>query len=590
MIILNKKNKMPKHQIVVEDAETEAENKILNKDNVILTTCPKCFNIPLIQLIFNQTFKVKINCHCGYESTMELKEYLENLKKQKTEKKTCERLLQHLSKPAVKYCIQCQKWLCEECETNHALWIKNHQTISTQIQIETKCPLHHEDYEYFCFTCKKHFCFKCKSEHSEHNFKLLIEYLNENKINKIYDEFSHLVDDYMVNYLQTKEKIIAKLKNDIKLVEDAFAYNKSLNDSIFEFLKIIFDSFVLTRSTNYYTTTNIIRNSYFQLPKFPIAQQITEDFIQRFILFLKTNFISNVQVVNMDALTLQKKIEDSTINSLCLLQNGKLASCSLDKNIKIYNLQNFKCDMMISGHTEQVSYISQMDTGELLSCSEDKTIKIWSLYDTDYQCEGTLEGHSEWVYKVIPLNQERIASCSLDKTIRIWSATPPYNCIQIFTDHTAPVYSILELKGGESLVSGTSTGESCLKFWNLFVLKLEYTLNNVFCGWINSLFQYDDKMLLVGGEYCVVFVNIKNFKIEQLVRNKDLLFVRCFIKLRDGNLLLGCENGNAAVLNTKDYKIGFCEKIHNKGIKDMVVLGGMGFVTGADKEFKIWRY
>lgn len=580
---------MPKIVRLRRKKEAEKYEKALNDAD--LTLCPKCLRIPLIQLVFEKVHKIQISCSCGFIEKIDLDKYMKNTSMRKKSNPKCERVLSHYLREGILYCTQCRKWLCKECSVSHSLWIKNHEVVQVKSQLEKLCSEHGEEFEFFCITCKVHFCKECQEKHSSHDIKVLNEYFNERKMKRVKENYQEVLKDYSISYTKIKDFIIGELEKKINSVNEAFEYNKSVNDRIFNFLNLLYETYSVAKN-NYYAMTNILSNSYFQLPRFKLVPDDNFTYVGDFITFLKSKFVDVVEKVDMKKLTQEKTILENEINSLCLLDSGKLASCSWEKDIKIFNTETFECEMTISGHTDSVTYVSQLENGKLLSCSMDKTIKVWELYDNDnYQCEGTLEGHEHWIYKVIPLSQQRIASCSFDKTIRVWSGEKPYNCLQILSGHYSYVYSIIQLKNTECLVSGSGNDENTLRFWNLDVYKLYYTVNNILCGWVNSLFEIEDTKLAVGGNKTVVVVNLENLMVEQVIQNEELNFVRCFALLRDGSLLLGCENGHVARLDLNVFRIDFNQKIHEKGVKTLITLGEKIIASGSvDKEIKIWKY
>ena len=86
--------------------------------------------------------------------------------------------------------------------------------------------------------------------------------------------------------------------------------------------------------------------------------------------------------VNLLRINLLKTIKAHTkcVNTMKFLADGRLASCSSDNLIKIYNMNNnFNCDIIIQGHYSNVVHISQLDNNKLISCSYAKDIKIWTI-------------------------------------------------------------------------------------------------------------------------------------------------------------------------------------------------------------------
>ena len=102
----------------------------------------------------------------------------------------------------------------------------------------------------------------------------------------------------------------------------------------------------------------------------------------------------------------------STIFSLLRLKDGRVASCSDDNTIRIYNPSNdYHCDQVIERHSKGIYSICELDDGTIVSCSVDRTIMIGD-YTIYY-------AHHSYINKVITLPDNRIASCSKDSTIKI---------------------------------------------------------------------------------------------------------------------------------------------------------------------------
>ena len=93
-----------------------------------------------------------------------------------------------------------------------------------------------------------------------------------------------------------------------------------------------------------------------------------------------------------------KTISEHTgsVNSLLHLIDGRVASCSFDKTIRIYDPSNdYHCDQVIRRHSRGINSICQLDDGTIVSCSYDRTIMIG-----DYTIKSA---HDDWIWKVITL-------------------------------------------------------------------------------------------------------------------------------------------------------------------------------------------
>ena len=64
-------------------------------------------------------------------------------------------------------------------------------------------------------------------------------------------------------------------------------------------------------------------------------------------------------------------------NALLLLKNKRIASCSCDRKISIYDPSNdYKCDEVIRRHNKGINSICELDDGTIVSGSLDNSIMI----------------------------------------------------------------------------------------------------------------------------------------------------------------------------------------------------------------------
>ena len=113
------------------------------------------------------------------------------------------------------------------------------------------------------------------------------------------------------------------------------------------------------------------------------------------------------------------KLEGHThmVTSLAALDGGRLASCSWDKSIIIWNLADGSQLAKLEGHTGEVSCLIALDGDRLASCAWDSSILVWNLADGEQLFK--LEGHTWPVSSLAALAGDRLASGSSDFTIRV---------------------------------------------------------------------------------------------------------------------------------------------------------------------------
>jgi len=141
-----------------------------------------------------------------------------------------------------------------------------------------------------------------------------------------------------------------------------------------------------------------------------------------------------------------------------------LASGSMDKTIKIWEVATGKELRTLTGHSDWVwSVVYSPDGRYLASGSDDKTIKIWEVAMGKELL--TLTGHSEVVRSVVYSPDGRyLASGSQDKTIKIWEVATGKE-LRTLTGHSQTVFSVAYSPDGRYLASGS--GDRTIKIWRV---------------------------------------------------------------------------------------------------------------------------
>ena len=76
-----------------------------------------------------------------------------------------------------------------------------------------------------------------------------------------------------------------------------------------------------------------------------------------------------------------------------------------------------KAPIILKGHEGYVWKLAELADGRLASGSWDKTIRIWDLEFHD--CAKVLKGHTSYINALL-CARARLFSASMDKTIKIW--------------------------------------------------------------------------------------------------------------------------------------------------------------------------
>ena len=84
--------------------------------NSLLLLCPQCHTVPLISIDSN--LYISFNCECSPSKPLPIDEFVKTfIHKEKDE--MCFNTKKHGDIKAEKYCMQCNKWICDNCLIIH---------------------------------------------------------------------------------------------------------------------------------------------------------------------------------------------------------------------------------------------------------------------------------------------------------------------------------------------------------------------------------------------------------------------------------------------------------------------------------------
>ncbi len=293
---------------------------------------------------------------------------------------------------------------------------------------------------------------------------------------------------------------------------------------------------------------------------------------------------------DISSLTLLKTINEQScpILSLIVLSDGRLASCSYTKDVKIYDINNdYHCDITIP--IPGVSYVSQLTNGHLIA-SLTSDIQILSITKDSFKLEHTIQkAHSAIITKTVELTKERFASCSNDKTIKVFDYKS-YSLIKTLEGHKEYVQAMLYIKGKDILLSGSY--QENIHIWNLSTYQCETVIKDVYCVSRNSLYQIDDNKVIAGGLNKVWVIDLLSNAVICSFEDYQLNSVFCFLTIKDGSLLCGSRNSSLLKLDIENKKIiAKKENFHDYEVSSLVNINDNVFASGSfDFSIKIWKY
>ena len=128
----------------------------------------------------------------------------------------------------------------------------------------------------------------------------------------------------------------------------------------------------------------------------------------------------------------------SFVWSIKVISSEKVLGGLSNGDIKMYDLIHGNCLSTFIGHTGGVLCLQKFSDDKIASCSSDKTIKLWN-YAGD--CLKTIDAQSGRVWSIDILTRNKILSSLEDATIKLWNIETG-ECLKTFTGHTSHVWCL----------------------------------------------------------------------------------------------------------------------------------------------------
>ena len=451
-LVFNKKNnsiqkinltlKKEKHSILKNNINTIGKYFI----------CPKCnVNIPSLPFFINPiesgSIEILINCRCGNKDRMPLEDYF-NFKIPVANINICEECNSNRPNLNCLYCIDCSKWICEDCRKYFKETEKDHNYSEYPVIFSQLCNAHinHENL-FFCATCNKELCIKCTKNHqTKHKIINLIDYYNkvkelhsikniENRINsfnnkneelkkKCLDNFERIEMEYENSYIELNDD-----SKDINIEREAFLeiYNKNiiLNKQLNKFIHALYNIFILAQEHPNYNIIHNLEISSFINDNFPdiefenknnsnnyyvtMYKKIYKYFRENYLLSIKSLILMKEEKVYLDKYNIKHlfKINEESI------------ILTTDSCFQIFSIKTKEFSPIINEHNKEITKIIKLKNGNIVTASKDGHIKIWSL-ENSISFKNSLTSHDEEIIELLELSDGNLLSVDKIGKLIIW--------------------------------------------------------------------------------------------------------------------------------------------------------------------------
>ena len=530
--------------MIINNENENPKNKFDIIEQYII--CPKCnINIPALPFFLNSieiggSIEILINCRCGNKDRIPLDDCF-NYDAPTSKINVCEECLSNKPKLNLLFCINCSKWLCEECRENFKNMEENHHFCKIPFIVNEFCDIH-INYEnlFYCYDCKKELCIKCTKFHPKnHKYINLIEYYEKVKESPSAMNFEKEIElvfkkneDLKKNCLDIIEKLedendINNNNNnfDINIEKEKFLdiYNKNLllNKQLNKFVHILYKIFI---SANNHPNYNIIHN-------FELASYINKD-----------NF---PEIENE---------EKNNINNHYSAQYKKIL-----KYFKENTLLSIKSLIFIS---EEKTYFDNINVKNLIKINNESFVftsnssfEIFNINSKESKLKA--DNNNKEITKILLLKNGKLVIGSKDGEIRFWTIDSYIILDKLLTDHKSEISELIELFDG-NLLSGDVQGKIMIHNFNEISPIKTFLLNSNIIG----VFEIKQKEYFIASEKS--FCTYQNNKKSTLL-NFDKNKINCVLFIKNAVI---CANDDK---NIQVYEIKPFKKINNLSVNANII-------------------
>ena len=593
----------------------------LDKTNQIHCASSTCNKIPRVTYD-HATNRVTMKCNCKpQEDSFTLDQFISVMSMFNTSRRPCEVQSSHTSAPPMGevYCIECQIWMCAQCHSEH-LNTKEcsiHQYVTDRT--ESKCYEHDQEFKSFCLSCEENLCKECVKNHTASHKFVSVRGIRDDMLyseyqeilaqaRKFLDECEALINDMVSLYVVHNQELSQSIMNE-------YIVFRIRNEKAIEYANLFLMTYMLN-PLNYQNKRNLLYNTNFVLVK-PVMDHYHkhkanyDELMNKLYSFLRnTNILRGgkrkIQSTSNLLIELDYNItindHDNNIKHMTVLRDGKLVTCSEDKEIRFYSLTNdlFKLEFSIEEKGD-INYFTELPDGSFVTCGElvgstslrvRKPVKL-SMKKAYKEVASFNAG--DYVIKVIPMTNGRFGSINMIGEVFIWESTHYSLLVKIETRCSA--VSFLQMSRRELLVVCTSQKDQVVKKWETIAYRPQDSeLTEMGCITANSMVEVEETMIAIGDRFTIYIVDVVKWRKMKEIRNEFLTQRLVFSLAYAGNYLLyvGCENGNFATINLdcddeNDVLYSDTKYMHTNSINAIVIKDGKHVITGSSDELvRIW--
>lgn len=219
------------------------------------------------------------------------------------------------------------------------------------------------------------------------------------------------------------------------------------------------------------------------------------------------------------------------------LDNNRIASCSEDSTLKIWDSQTYEClgEFKADFATNGLMSITQLSTNEIICGSSDGFLFIWDIKRKIIV--DSIQASSSGVFVIMIINANQLMIGSFDDHINIFEIKPNLSQIGKIEGHTGWAKPLLRFRSHDLITTGE---DGILKLWDLDTLNCYHTLYG-HKGGIWSGVVKNDSVLFTGSSDCTIRIwNLHTYQCMTVI--SELSTVTALIELPGNELIAGTFN------------------------------------------------
>ena len=390
------------------------KEEAMKENRKYITICPQCRRIPLISILTTNPIKVAVICKCSIKIIL-LSQYLQELNQYLSSQPLYYCQL-HSTKEYVSYCKICNQYLCYDCWGSHDL---AHFLFPIDINSNLRKDIEHPHSDAFCHNCFEDFCIKCDKGHEEHIITHLSEITKKRctstltKIMRINSSFINILEN-------TKKQVLSKFPNDINQIEKSYKECRQRNADIMSFIFRLGKAYTIMydkKKQCFQTSINVINNTDFTINPFnynvlPIIKNPSDAirFFDTFYIIKERQYYKCLSFMKFKRITISNITKYRGM--LPLNDNNKIIITDIKGDLLLYDIEKEQIvNMLNKAHSNIIESVIPLSNSRIATCSWDKTVKVWKV-DDNISLLNSFICHEEKVLSLVELSDNRIASIS----------------------------------------------------------------------------------------------------------------------------------------------------------------------------------